>query len=90
MNIETSDNYTSTANGAAATLDSADSKIRKVAQKAHSAVDSIEQAVGSGTEQIVGWHHEYGDLARQQVRANPLAVVAGAFAVGYLFAKITR
>ena len=38
----------------------------------------------------MGWQHEYGEMAREQVRANPLAVVAGAFAIGYLLAKITR
>ena len=98
MNTETNDNYTSTANGTATALgttsglngSSTDGTVRRVAEKAHKAVDSIEQAIDTGSEHIVGWHHEYGELAREQVRANPLAVVAGALAVGYLFAKITR
>ncbi|MBC7603588.1 MAG: hypothetical protein H7255_13135 [Ramlibacter sp.] len=92
MNTETTENYTTIANSPSATLNGAgtDGKIHKVAQKAHNAVDSIEQAVGTGADQIVGWHHEYGEMAREQVRSNPLAVVAGAFAIGYLLAKITR
>ena len=99
MNTETNDDYTSTANGStsgnATTTtgsngSSTDGTVRRVAEKAHKAVDTIEHAIGTGSEQIVGWHHEYGELAREQVRANPLAFVAGALAVGYLFAKITR
>jgi hypothetical protein len=38
----------------------------------------------------MGWQQEYGEMAREQVRANPLTVVAGAFAVGFLFAKLMR
>jgi hypothetical protein len=29
-------------------------------------------------------------MAREQVRANPLTVVASAFAIGFLFAKLMR
>jgi hypothetical protein len=29
-------------------------------------------------------------MARDQIRQNPLVVVAGAFALGYVLAKITR
>jgi ElaB/YqjD/DUF883 family membrane-anchored ribosome-binding protein len=64
--------------------------VQRVAQKAHEAVDKIEQTLGSSTEKVMDWHQEYGDLAREQVRANPLTVVAGAFAVGFLFAKLMR
>jgi len=64
--------------------------VQKVAQKAHEAVDKLEQTLGSSTDKMMGWQQEYGDMAREQVRANPLAVVAGAFAVGFLFAKIMR
>ena len=38
----------------------------------------------------MGWQQEYGEMAREQVRANPLAVVAGAFVIGWLLGKITR
>jgi hypothetical protein len=65
-------------------------QVQRVAQRAHETVDRLEQSLSSGAEKMMGWHQEYGELAREQIRANPLAVVAGAFAVGYLFAKITR
>lgn len=64
--------------------------VHRVAQKAHETVDKLEQTLGSSTERVMGWQQEYGELAREQVRANPLTVVAGAFAVGFLFAKLMR
>lgn len=64
--------------------------VQRMAQKAHDAVDRVEQTLSSSTERMMGWQQEYGEMAREQIRANPLALVAGAFAVGYLFAKITR
>jgi ElaB/YqjD/DUF883 family membrane-anchored ribosome-binding protein len=64
--------------------------VQKVAQKAHETVDKLEQTLGSGSETVMAWQQEYGEMAREQVRANPLTVVAGAFAVGYLFAKLMR
>lgn len=64
--------------------------VQRVAQKAHETVDRLEQTLGSGTEKVMGWQQEYGEMAREQVRSNPLAVVAGAFAVGFLFAKLMR
>ena len=92
MNTETSDNYTSV-NGTAATTGlngGAEGKMHRVAQKAHEAVDKLEQTLDTGSERVMGWQQEYGESAREHVRANPLAYVAGAFAIGYLFAKITR
>lgn len=64
--------------------------VQKVADKAHAAVDTVAQKLGSTTDKVMGWQEEYGEMAREQVRANPLAVVAGAFFVGYIFAKLTR
>ena len=64
--------------------------VQRVAQKAHETVDKLEQTLGSGTEKVMGWQQEYGDMAREQVRGNPLTVVASAFAVGFLFAKLMR
>jgi len=64
--------------------------VQKVAQKAHQTVDKLEQTLSSSAEKVMGWQQEYGEAAREQVRANPLAVVAGAFALGYLLAKVTR
>ena len=38
----------------------------------------------------MGWQQEYGDMAREQVRANPLAALGVAFAAGFVIAKIFR
>ena len=64
--------------------------VQKMADKAHAAVDTVAQKLGSSTDAVMGWQEEYGEMAREQIRSNPLAVVAGAFAVGYIFAKLTR
>ena len=99
MNSETSDTMKTmsgsdtgmgTTAGSAAMGDAGAGNVQRVAQKAHQAVDKFEQTLSSGTDRVMGWQQEYGELAREQIRANPLAVVLGAFAVGYLFAKLTR
>ena len=98
MNSETSDSINSMTgssgstglNGVGTPGMGNDGTVRRVAQKAHEAVDKLEQTLGSSSEKMMGWQEEYGEMAREQVRANPLAVVAGAFAVGWLLAKITR
>ena len=92
---ETSDSISSmnsTMNGpsGSAGITNADGTVRRVAQKAHEAVDKLEQTLGSGSEKVMNWQQEYGEMAREQVRNNPLTVVAGAFAVGFLFAKLAR
>lgn len=68
----------------------ADGTVRRVAQKAHEAVDKLEQTFDSGTEKVMNWQQEYGEMAREQVRNNPLTVVVSAFAIGFLFAKLMR
>ena len=70
--------------------DATQANVERVAQKAHEAVDRAAQTVSSGTERVMNLQQEYGETTREQIRANPLAVVVGAFAIGYLFAKITR
>jgi ElaB/YqjD/DUF883 family membrane-anchored ribosome-binding protein len=94
MNSETTDtmntNLSGTSGSTALNGMGNDGTVRRVAQKAHEAVDKLEQTLGSSSEKVMGWQQEYGEMAREQVRANPLAVVAGAFAVGWLLAKITR
>ena len=77
---------TSTLNGTG----NAQQQVQRVAEKAHAAVDSMAQSISSSTERVMSWQQEYGELAREQVRQNPLMVVAGAFALGYVLAKITR
>jgi len=93
MNSETSDSISSlggTGSSTGLNGSSNDGTVRRVAQKAHEAVDRLEQTLGSSSERVMGWQQEYGEMAREQVRANPLAVVAGAFAVGWVLAKLTR
>ena len=62
--------------------------VRRVAQKAHEAVDKLEQSVSSGSEKVTGWQEEYGGQAREQIKANPLTAVGIAFAAGILFSRI--
>ena len=68
----------------------AQAQVQRVAEKAHAAVDSVAQSITSGTDRVMSWQQEYGDVAREQIRQNPLMVVAGAFALGYVLAKLTR
>lgn len=62
--------------------------VQRVAQKAHEAVDKLEQTVSSGSEKVVGWQDEYGGQAREQIKNNPLTAVGIAFAAGILFSRI--
>jgi ElaB/YqjD/DUF883 family membrane-anchored ribosome-binding protein len=89
MNTETSENTfpTSASNGATG-LNGTDGTVRRVAQKAHEAVDKLEQTLGSGSEKVMSLQQEYGQMCREQVRANPLAAVGVAFAVGIVFSKV--
>ena len=90
MNSDTSDTSTMNYSGAGMSTDATQANVERVAQKAHEAVDRAAQTVTSGTDRVMNLQEEYGETAREQIRANPLAVVVGAFAIGYLFAKITR
>ncbi|MCD6078208.1 MAG: hypothetical protein K0R89_2146 [Ramlibacter sp.] len=65
-------------------------RVRRMAQSLHEAVDSLEQKFGTGSERIMGLQEEYGNMAREQVRANPLAALGAAFAAGFIIAKILR
>jgi ElaB/YqjD/DUF883 family membrane-anchored ribosome-binding protein len=62
--------------------------VQRLAQRAHEAVDRLEQTMSTGSERMMGWQQEYGDMAREQVRTNPLAAVGVAFAVGIIFSKL--
>ncbi|CAA9419456.1 MAG: hypothetical protein AVDCRST_MAG51-1905 [uncultured Ramlibacter sp.] len=62
--------------------------VQRLAQRAHEAVDKLEQTIGSGSERVMGMQQEYGDMAREQVRSNPLAAIGVAFAVGIVFSKL--
>ncbi len=63
-------------------------RVHRVAQSAHEAVDRLEQTLSSGSDRMMGWQQEYGDMAREQVRENPLAALGVAFAVGIVFSKL--
>ncbi len=76
------------AGAAADAADSAHGTVSRVAQRAHEAVDRMEQALGSGSERMMDWQQEYGDMAREQVRANPLAAVGMAFLAGLIFGRV--
>ncbi len=62
--------------------------VHRMARAAHEAVDRLEQTLGSGSERMMDWQQEYGEMARDQVRSNPLAAVGIAFGVGILFSKL--
>jgi ElaB/YqjD/DUF883 family membrane-anchored ribosome-binding protein len=90
-NGDNSDTGTKTSRSVTGTrTDATQANVERAAQKAHEAVDRAAQTVRSGTDRVMNLQEEYGETAREQIRANPLAVVVGAFAIGYLFAKITR
>ncbi|WBY02615.1 hypothetical protein PE066_03500 [Ramlibacter tataouinensis] len=63
-------------------------RVQRLAQSAHEAVDRLEQTLSSGSDKMMGWQQEYGDMARDQVRENPLAALGVAFAVGIIFSKL--
>jgi hypothetical protein len=42
------------------------------------------------TSMVMELPQQYREMAREQVRENPLAMVAGAFAIGWLLGKLTR
>ena len=91
MNSETSTSPfpTSSTSGDSMSGSSADANtVQRLAQRAHSAVDRLEQTLGSSQERVMGMQQEYGEMAREQVRANPLAAVGIAFAVGIVFSKL--
>jgi ElaB/YqjD/DUF883 family membrane-anchored ribosome-binding protein len=77
---------TSTGGSSAGGMDAG--TVQRLAQRAHEAVDKLEQTLGSSSEKVMGMQQEYGDMAREQVRANPLAAVGAAFAVGIIFSKL--
>ena len=67
-----------------------ENSVHKFAQKVHEAVDTLEEKIGYSSERVMGLQQEYGDMARDQVRANPLAAVGVAFAAGFILAKLFR
>ena len=62
--------------------------MHRVAQKAHEAVDKLEQSIGTGSEKVMQYQQEYGDMCREHVKAHPLTSVLAAFGVGVIFSKL--
>lgn len=87
MNTETSESPFPTSASTGLNGNS-DTTVQRLAQKAHEAVDKLEQTLGSSSDKVMGMQEEYGEMAREQVRANPLAAVGAAFAVGIVFSKL--
>lgn len=94
MNTETTTNPFPTSleqsSGTGANLNGNNANLHRAAQKIHEAVDTLEQKLGQGSEKVMGMQQEYGDLCREQVRANPLAALGVAFAAGFVIAKVFR
>ena len=93
MNTETSTNPFPTSadqSQSATTLNGDANRVRKMAQSLHEAVDTLEQKIGVSSDKVMNLQQEYGDMAREQVRANPLAALGAAFAAGFVLAKILR
>jgi ElaB/YqjD/DUF883 family membrane-anchored ribosome-binding protein len=67
-----------------------DNTVHRLAQRVHEAVDTLEQRIGQSSERVMSMQQEYGDMARDQVRANPLAAVGVAFAAGFILARLFR
>ena len=59
---------------------------RKLDEKIDTLSESAHDAVGLVTEQGDQWVED----AREYIRANPFAAVAGAFAAGYVFCFLRR
>ena len=83
-------NADQSANSGSAALNGDAKKVRRIAQTLHEAVDTLEQKIDSGSERVMGLQEEYGNMAREQVRSNPLAALGIAFAAGFIIAKILR
>lgn len=96
MNAETSTqnpfptSAESSGGSSASGLNGEATRVRRMAQSLHEAVDSLEQKIGSSSERVMGLQEEYGTMAREQVRANPLAALGVAFAAGFIVARILR
>lgn len=68
--------------------ESAQGTVRRVAQRAHEAVDRLEQSLGAGSERMMDLEQEWSSMAREQVRARPLAAIGVAFLAGIMVNKL--
>lgn len=65
-----------------------DGTVHRVAQAAHQAVDKLEQTLGSSGDRVMSMQQEYGEMARDHVKAKPLQSIGIAFAAGVVFSKL--
>jgi ElaB/YqjD/DUF883 family membrane-anchored ribosome-binding protein len=86
----TSAENTGTTTGTGTGYSTEANRVRKMAQSLHEAVDSLEQKLGTSADRVMGMQEEYGNMAREQVRSNPLAALGVAFAAGFIIARILR
>jgi ElaB/YqjD/DUF883 family membrane-anchored ribosome-binding protein len=59
-----------------------------MAQAAHEAVNRLEKTLGAGSDRMIDWQQEYGDLAREPIRSNPLVAVGIALGVGFVISRL--
>lgn len=96
MNAETATNPFPTSadqgqsQGSSGGLNGDANRVRKMAQSLHEAVDTLEQKIGVSSDRVMSLQQEYGDMAREQVKANPLAALGVAFVAGFVLGKILR
>jgi ElaB/YqjD/DUF883 family membrane-anchored ribosome-binding protein len=92
MNTETAQSPfpTSAENSPSMGGNGSENTVHRFAQKVHEAVDTLEQKIGYSSDRVLSMQEEYGEAAREQVRANPLAAVGVAFAAGFILAKLFR
>lgn len=90
MNAETSSQNPYPDSGGAGGLNGEANRVHRMAQSLHQAVDSLEQKIGTSADRVMGLQHEYGNVAREQVRAHPLTALGVAFVAGFVLARILR
>jgi len=80
-----------------AASDTMTAQMGKLSSSAHSAVDgaaaatkSLSDTASDLSQQAMQWSGDVKESACASIRANPLATVAGALAVGYLIGRIAR
>lgn len=89
MNSDTAETFpTSTSTGNPTAGLNGNSTVHRVAQKAHEAVDKLEQTVGASSEKVMSLQQEYGEMCREHVKAKPLVSIGVAFAAGVVFSKL--
>ncbi len=79
-----------TVQGAHTTIDRLADRVAPTVRQVGESVASAEDALQAKADQIRETRDEWSESLRAAVRKNPLACLAGAFAVGALIARLTR